>query len=47
MNSIKKSLFEIPGLMRGIFISRPNRFVGKIKYKGKIEVAHIHDPGRL
>lgn len=47
MNNIKKPLLEIPGLMRGIFISRPNRFVGEIKYKGKIEVAHIHDPGRL
>jgi sugar fermentation stimulation protein A len=47
MNNNKKALFEIPNLMQGIFISRPNRFVGEIKYKGQIETAHIHDPGRL
>ncbi len=47
MNNNKKPLFEIPNLMKGIFISRPNRFIGEIKYKGHIETAHIHDPGRL
>jgi sugar fermentation stimulation protein A len=47
MNNIKKALFEIPNLMKGTFISRPNRFIGEIKYKGAIENAHIHDPGRL
>ena len=47
MNNNKKPLFEIPDLMNGIFISRPNRFTGEIKYKGRIETAHIHDPGRL
>ena len=47
MNNIKKHLFEIPDLMKGIFISRPNRFIGEIKHKGRIEMAHIHDPGRL
>ena len=41
------SIFEIPNLMKGEFIARPNRFVGEIKYKGCIETAHIHDPGRL
>lgn len=46
--SVKKySLFEIPNLMKGEFIARPNRFIGEIKYKGSIETAHIHDPGRL
>ncbi|MFW9825729.1 MAG: DNA/RNA nuclease SfsA [Candidatus Thorarchaeota archaeon] len=40
-------IFEIGNLMKGTFISRPNRFVGEIKYKGKRETAHIHDPGRL
>ncbi|MFX0004201.1 MAG: DNA/RNA nuclease SfsA [Candidatus Hodarchaeota archaeon] len=47
MNNNKKVLFELPNLMKGIFISRPNRFIGEIKYKGQIESAHIHDPGRL
>jgi sugar fermentation stimulation protein A len=40
-------LYEIPKLMKGIFIARPNRFIGEIKYKGHVETAHIHDPGRL
>lgn len=47
MNNSKKPLFEIPDLMKGTFISRPNRFIGEIRYKGQIETAHIHDPGRL
>lgn len=46
-NSHKHPLFEIPDLMEGIFLSRPNRFIGEIRYKGKVETAHIHDPGRL
>lgn len=40
-------IFEMPNLMKGTFISRPNRFVGDIMYKGNMETAHIHDPGRL
>jgi sugar fermentation stimulation protein A len=47
MISHKKSLFEIPNLMKGIFSARPNRFTGVIRYKGHNEFAHIHDPGRL
>ncbi|MFX1571097.1 MAG: DNA/RNA nuclease SfsA [Promethearchaeota archaeon] len=47
MSSSKIPLFEIPHLMKGIFIARPNRFIGEIKCKGRIETAHIHDPGRL
>lgn len=47
MNTVNYPIFEIPNLKRGKFISRPNRFVGEIEYKGKIELAHIHDPGRL
>lgn len=47
MSNDKKALFNIPGLMKGSFISRPNRFVGEIEYKGRRETAHIHDPGRL
>ncbi len=47
MNTNKNPLFEIPNLMKGTFISRPNRFIGEIRYKGRTENAHIHDPGRL
>jgi sugar fermentation stimulation protein A len=47
MNANKIPLFEISNLMKGMFISRPNRFIGEIRYKGLVETAHIHDPGRL
>jgi len=43
----KLPIFGLPNLMKGKFLSRPNRFVGQIEYKGQIETAHIHDPGRL
>jgi len=47
MDSIKLPIFEIPNLKKGIFITRPNRFIAEIKYKGREETAHVHDPGRL
>lgn len=47
MISNKIPIFELPELMKGKFLSRPNRFIGEIEYKGKIETVHIHDPGRL
>ena len=47
MSTKKFPIFEILNLMKGKFISRPNRFIGEIRYKGNIETAHIHDPGRL
>ncbi|GAG44306.1 unnamed protein product, partial [marine sediment metagenome] len=47
MTPNKLPIFEIPDLKKGIFLTRPNRFVGEIEYKGQIETAHIHDPGRL
>ena len=43
----KLQIFKIPDLMKGIFLSRPNRFIGEIEYGGQLETAHIHDPGRL
>ncbi|MFX0030006.1 MAG: DNA/RNA nuclease SfsA, partial [Candidatus Hermodarchaeota archaeon] len=43
----KLPVFKIPNLMKGRFLSRSNRFVGEIEYRGKVETAHIHDPGRL
>ena len=47
MNNSKVPLFEIPNLRQGVFLTRPNRFVSKIKYSHQIKSAHIHDPGRL
>ncbi|MFX1389582.1 MAG: DNA/RNA nuclease SfsA [Promethearchaeota archaeon] len=47
MNNTQIPLFEIPNLMKGTFIARPNRFIGEIKFNGQVETAHIHDPGRL
>ncbi|MBY8990767.1 MAG: DNA/RNA nuclease SfsA [Candidatus Lokiarchaeota archaeon] len=47
MTREKFPVFKVPELMKGIFLSRPNRFVGEIEYEGKTETAHIHDPGRL
>ncbi len=39
---------EIKNLKIGYFISRPNRFTVEFKDKlGNIELAHLHDPGRL
>jgi sugar fermentation stimulation protein A len=43
----KIPIFELPNLMKGTFMTRPNRFVAEIKYKGKRQIAHVHDPGRL
>ncbi len=47
MNSNRLPIFKIPDLKKGTFLRRLNRFVGEIKYKGQVETAHIHDPGRL
>ncbi|MBD3255336.1 MAG: DNA/RNA nuclease SfsA [Candidatus Lokiarchaeota archaeon] len=40
-------IFKLPNLKKGTFVSRLNRFVGEIKYNNEVEMAHIHDPGRL
>jgi sugar fermentation stimulation protein A len=47
MTSKPLPIYEIPDLKKGTFQSRPNRFVAEIMYEGKIETAHVHDPGRL
>jgi sugar fermentation stimulation protein A len=47
MVPVKFPIINIPNLLKGKFISRLNRFVGEIEYKGKVETSHIHDPGRL
>ncbi|MFX1256340.1 MAG: DNA/RNA nuclease SfsA [Promethearchaeota archaeon] len=47
MSLVKYPLFELKDLKKGIFQIRLNRFACEIKYDGKVETAHIHDPGRL
>jgi len=47
MQNSKVALFELPNLKKGVFLTRPNRFVSEIKYNHQIKSAHIHDPGRL
>ncbi|MBD3197072.1 MAG: DNA/RNA nuclease SfsA [Candidatus Lokiarchaeota archaeon] len=47
MKKDPKVLFKLEGLKKGCFVQRFNRFAGEIEYNGKIESAHIHDPGRL
>lgn len=47
MEQINKPVYEIHNLKKGIFLSRPNRFIAEIKYGGRMESAHVHDPGRL
>jgi len=44
---MKKALYDLPNLMKGKFLTRPNRFRSEIEYQGKVETAHIHDPGRM
>jgi len=34
-------------LKEGIFKTRPNRYIAEVMIDGKIEVVHVHDPGRL
>lgn len=47
MQNSKVPLIELPNLKKGVFLTRPNRFVSEIRYNHEIALAHIHDPGRL
>ena len=50
MNSISKPsdpLIQIEALQKGIFKSRPNRYLSEVEIDGRIELVHVHDPGRL
>ncbi|MFX0027543.1 MAG: DNA/RNA nuclease SfsA [Candidatus Hermodarchaeota archaeon] len=47
MKASKLPVLNIPNLKKGIFLTRPNRFVAEIEFNKKRELAHIHDPGRL
>ena len=44
---MKIKLMDIPWDKEGIFIDRPNRFLGVVDIGGEIMKVHIHDPGRL
>ncbi len=45
--AIKLKNVKFEKLMEGTFLSRPNRFTSEIRYKEKVSLAHLHDPGRL
>ena len=47
MQNSKVPLIELSNLKKGVFLTRPNRFVSEIRYNHEIKTAHIHDPGRL
>lgn len=36
-----------PPLIEATFLSRPNRFVARVRVGGREVLAHVHDPGRL
>lgn len=42
-----KELIEINYDKKGIFKSRPNRYLAEVEIDGIIELVHVHDPGRL
>lgn len=42
-----KKIYEIGIDKKGIFIDRPNRFVGNVKIEDEIVTCHIHDSGRI
>ncbi len=42
-----KTVTEINYDKIGIFKSRPNRYLAEVEIDGNIELAHVHDPGRL
>ena len=44
---MKELLLEIKHDETGKFISRPNRYLAEVEINGKIELVHVHDPGRL
>ncbi len=44
-NTLK--IMELPADEEGMFLERPNRFLGKVALNGKIVLVHVHDPGRL
>jgi len=43
----KIELLKVGWDRKGIFLDRPNRFIGIVDIDGSPEKVHIHDPGRL
>ena len=39
--------FELPADAKGVFLKRPNRFLGLVELNGRLLEVHVHDPGRL
>lgn len=42
-----KKIYEIGIDKKGIFLDRPNRFVGNVKIADEVVTCHIHDSGRI
>lgn len=42
-----KKILSFDGLKEGVFKSRPNRYLAEVEVDGKLELVHVHDPGRL
>lgn len=40
-------IYALGDLKKGIFKARPNRYIAEVEIDGKIEIVHVHDPGRL
>lgn len=41
------TLLKIDNLKEGVFIDRPNRYLANVMIDGRMELVHVHDPGRL
>ncbi len=46
-NGVSMKLYQLDELKRGIFKSRPNRYIAQVMIDGHLETVHVHDPGRL
>lgn len=42
-----RALRVYPRLVPGTFLARPNRFVARVRLRGKVVRCHVPDPGRL
>lgn len=42
-----KKVMDIPFDLEGTFVSRENRFLGKVEISGDVHPVHVRDPGRL
>lgn len=44
---IGSPVLEIPGNFEGTFLERHNRFLVSVRVGDRVELVHLHDPGRL